>query len=125
MFDTKIKKKFRRRTFNPITSYFLLTLLVVILSGIFSLFNFQTTYNVIDSNKLEYVQVTSTIENLFSFDGLKYIVSNASKMFISFAPPVDSPIVASDTADFPAILAVSDCTFTPPIPAEFIDELKL
>jgi aminobenzoyl-glutamate transport protein len=86
MFEGKIKKKFRRRTFNPITAYFLLTLLVVVLSGIFSLFNFQTTYNVIDSAKLEYLQTTAVIENLFSFDGLKYIVSNASKMFISFAP---------------------------------------
>lgn len=86
MFDAKIKKKFRRRTFNPITAYFLLTIIVIILSGIFSLFNFQTTYSIVDSNKLEYIQVTSTIENLFSFDGLKYIVSNASRMFISFAP---------------------------------------
>ena len=86
MFEGKIKKRFRRRTFNPITSYVLLTLLIIVLSGIFSLFNFQTTYNIVDSNKLEYIQVTSTIENLFSFDGLKYIVSNASKMFISFAP---------------------------------------
>ena len=50
------------------------------------MFNFQTTYSIVDSNKLEYIQVTSTIENLFSFDGLKYIVSNASRMFISFAP---------------------------------------
>lgn len=86
MFDVKIKKKFKRRTFNPITAYVLLTLLVVVLSGIFSLFNFQTTYNAIDSTKLEYIQTTATIENLFSFDGLKYIVSNASKMFVSFAP---------------------------------------
>ena len=86
MFDVKIKKKFRRRTFNPITAYFLLTILVIVLSGVFSLFNFQTTYNIVDSNKLEYIQVTSTIENLFSFDGLKYIVSNAARMFISFAP---------------------------------------
>ena len=86
MFEEKKVKKFRRRTFNPITSYVLLTILVIILSGIFSLFNFQTTYNIVDSNKLEYVQITSTIENLFSWDGLKYIVSNASRTFISFAP---------------------------------------
>ncbi len=86
MFEGKKVKRFRRRTFNPITSYFLLTILVIVLSGIFSLFNFQTTYNIVDSNKLEYIQVTSTIENLFSFDGLKYIVSNASRTFISFAP---------------------------------------
>ena len=86
MFEGKVKRRFKRRTFNPITSYFLLTILIIVLSGIFSLFNFQTTYNVVDSNKLEYIQVTATIENLFSFDGLKYIVSNASRTFISFAP---------------------------------------
>jgi len=86
MFEGKIKRKFRRRTFNPITSYLLLTLGVIILSGILSLFNFQTTYNIVDNAKLEYVQVNATIENLFSFDGLKYIIGNSTKMFISFAP---------------------------------------
>ncbi len=86
MFEGKIKRKFRRRTFNPITSYLLLTVFVIVLSGILSLFNFQTTYNIVDNAKLEYVQVNATIENLFSFDGLKYIVGNATKMFISFAP---------------------------------------
>ena len=86
MFEGKIKRKFRRRTFSPITSYLLLTLGVIILSGILSLFNFSTTYNIVDNAKLEYIQVSATVENLFSFDGLKYIVSNASKMFISFAP---------------------------------------
>ena len=86
MFEGKIKKKFRRRTFNPITAYLLLTVFVIVLSGILSLFNFQTTYNIIDNTKLEYIQTTATIENMFSLDGLKYIVGNASKMFISFAP---------------------------------------
>ena len=86
MFEAKIKKKFRRRTINPVTAYLLLTVLVIVLSGIFSLFHFQTTYNVIDTANLEYNQVTVAVENLFSFDGLKYIVGNASKTFISFAP---------------------------------------
>ena len=86
MLDGSIKRKFKRRTFNPVTSYVLLTFLVIILSGILSLFHFQTTYNIIDSAKLEYVPVNVAVENLFSFDGLKYIVGNASKTFISFAP---------------------------------------
>ena len=87
MFDAKIKKRFfKKRTFNPVTSYLLLTFLVIVLSGIFSLFNVQTTYNVVDMGKLEYVQVTTAVENLFSFDGLKYIVGNTTKTFISFAP---------------------------------------
>ena len=55
MFEGTIKRKFRRRTFNPITAYLFLTVLVIVLSGILSLFNFQTTYNIVDSNKLEYI----------------------------------------------------------------------
>ena len=86
MLDGKLKKRFRIRTFNPVTSYVLLTFLVIILSGILSLTNFQTTYNIIDGAKLEYVPVNAMVENLFSFDGLKYIVGNAAKTFISFAP---------------------------------------
>ena len=84
--NNKLRKKFRRRTFNPVTSYVLLTFLVIILSGILSLFHFQTTYNIVDSAKLEYIQVNAAVDNLFSFHGLKDIVGNASKTFISFAP---------------------------------------
>ena len=86
MLGNNLKRKFRKKTFNPVTSYVLLTFLVIILSGIFSLFNLQTTYNVVNSAKLEFTSVNVAVENLFSFDGLKYIVGNASKTFISFAP---------------------------------------
>ncbi len=78
--------KLKKRSFQPVTTYIVLTLIVIILSGILSLFHFQTTYNVVDSTKVELVQVSSEVENLFSFDGLKYIVGNASKNFIAFAP---------------------------------------
>lgn len=80
-FKVKVKK-----TLNPVTSYMLLTLGVVIISGILSLFHFQTTYNIVDSAKMELVQITTNVYNLFSFDGLKYIVGSATKNFISFAP---------------------------------------
>lgn len=82
----KMKVKLKRRSFEPVTGYILLTILVVILSGILSLFNFGTTYNVLDSVKMEMVSLTAETFNLFSFDGLKYIVSNASRNFIVFAP---------------------------------------
>jgi len=82
----KLKLKLKKRYLNPVSTYLLLTLGVVVISGILSLFNFQTTYNVVDSAKVEITQVTSTVNNLFSFDGLKYIVGNATKNFISFAP---------------------------------------
>ena len=82
----KMLFKLKRKSFEPVTGYILLTLIVIVLSGIFSLFNFGTTYSVLDSVKMEKISLNATIFNLFSFDGLKYIVSNASKNFIVFAP---------------------------------------
>lgn len=86
MDKSKFKFKLKKRTFNPITTYLFLIISVIILSGILSLFNFQTTYNIVDSTKMELVPINATVENLFSFEGLKYIVGNATKIFISFAP---------------------------------------
>ena len=80
------KFKLKKRYFHPITSYLLLSLLIIVISGILSLFDFQTTYNVVDSATMKLEQVTATVVNLFSFDGLKSIVSNAAKNFIGFAP---------------------------------------
>lgn len=82
----KFKFKLKIGTLNPITTYLFLIISVIVFSGILSLFNFQTTYNVVDSAKMELVPVNATIDNLFSFEGLRYIVGNASKIFISFAP---------------------------------------
>ena len=86
--DKKLKSrlKLKKRNLNPVTSYIILTFIVVVFSGILSLFNFQTTYNVVDGAKVEMTQITTSIFNLFSFDGLKYIVGNATKNFIAFAP---------------------------------------
>ncbi len=90
----KLNLKAHKKAFHPVTTYLLLTVFILILSGILSLFNFQTTYSVVDSTKMELIQITTTVENLFSFEGLKYIVGNATKNFISFAP-VSMFLVAS------------------------------
>ena len=84
--NKKIGKKLQRRPMEPVTSYFILTILVIIISGILSIFKFQSTYNIVDASKVELIQNTAIVENLFSFDGLKYIVSNATRNFIVFAP---------------------------------------
>ena len=79
------KKKLKLKKFyiHPVTAFILLTLLVVVLSGIMSLIGVQATYSTISpSGNLESNVVM--VENLFSFDGLKYIISNATKNFISF-----------------------------------------
>ena len=82
----KKKLRLKKLKFHPITVYLLLILGTVILSAILSSLNFQTTYSTISATDLSTIQNTVMVENLFNFDGLKYIISNASKNFISFAP---------------------------------------
>ena len=82
----KRKLRLKRLKFHPITVYLFLILGTVILSFILHSFNFQTTYSTISATDLSTIQNTVMVENLFDFDGIKYIISNASKNIISFAP---------------------------------------
>ncbi len=82
----KGKLKLKKFYFHPITMFIVLTFFVVILSGILSFFQVQATYNTINMNTNELEPVLITIENLLSFDGLKFIISDSAKNFLSFAP---------------------------------------
>ena len=84
--NKKKKLKLRKARFHPIFIYLLLIFITIVLSRILSIIGFQTTYSTVSSIDLSIVQNTVMVENLFSFDGLKYIISNATKNFISFAP---------------------------------------
>ena len=84
--NKKKKLKLKKLKLHPISTYLILILLTIILSGVLSLLNFQTTYSTVSGIDLSIVQNTVRVENLVSFDGLKYIISNATKSFISFAP---------------------------------------
>ena len=85
MFEKK-KLRLKKFYFHPVTVFLVLIGLIIILSGILSLFQVQATYNVVNPNTLELEPTLVTIENLFSFDGIKFIISNAAKNFLSFAP---------------------------------------
>ena len=82
----KEKKRLKLKKFylHPVTAFILLTLLVMVLSGIFSLFGMQATYSTINPQTGALEKTLVVVENLFSFDGIKYIISNATKNFISF-----------------------------------------
>lgn len=82
----KEKKKLKLKKFylHPVTAFILLTLLVIVLSGLFSVFGLQATYNKLNTNTGELEKTLVTVENLLNYDGIKYIVSNATKNFISF-----------------------------------------
>ena len=82
------KKKLRLKKFyfHPVTVFLVLIFVTIILSGILSIFQIQATYNTVNPNTLELEPILVTVENLFSFDGIKFIISNAAKNFLSFAP---------------------------------------
>ena len=82
----KRKNIFKRIQFHPTMAYLLLIVVTIIVSFILSLFDFQSTYNVVNSNDLSLNQVTVVIKNVLSFSGLKEIISSAAVNFMSFAP---------------------------------------
>lgn len=84
--NDKRKLKLKKFYFHPITTFLTMTILVVVLSGIFSLFEMQATYNTVNIITKELEPTLITVENLFSFSGLRYIISSAMKNFLSFAP---------------------------------------
>ena len=69
------KKKLRLKKFyfHPVTVFLFLIFVTIILSGILSIFQIQATYNTVNPNTLELEPILVTVENLFSFDGIKVI----------------------------------------------------
>lgn len=84
--NNKRKLKLKKFYFHPITMFLFLILVVLISSSILSIFQAQATYNTVNVNTKELEPTLVTVENLLSFDGLKYIISNATKNFLSFGP---------------------------------------
>ena len=82
----KRKLRLKKFYFHPITMFLFITVLIVILSGILSLFQIQATYNTVNVNTKDLEPTLVTVENLMSFDGLKFMISNATKNFLSFGP---------------------------------------
>ena len=82
----KGKLRLKKFYFHPVTMYLALMFITIFLSWIFSLFEMQATYNTVNANTRELEPVLVAVENLLSFDGLKFIFSDAAKNFLSFAP---------------------------------------
>ena len=82
----KRKLKLKKFYFHPITMFLLLTLAIIVISPLLSWLQMQATYNTINANTNELEPTLVAVENMLSFDGMKFIISNATKNFISFAP---------------------------------------
>jgi aminobenzoyl-glutamate transport protein len=84
--NDKRKLKLKKFYFHPITVFIFLTFAVMILSGVLSLFETQATYNTVNANTNDLEPTLIAVENLMSYDGLKYLISNAVKNLLSFGP---------------------------------------
>ncbi len=84
--NDKKKLKLKKFYFHPITIFIFLTIVIILLSGILSAFEMQATYNTVNVNTNELEPTLIAVENLFSFSGLKFILSNALLNFLKFTP---------------------------------------
>lgn len=82
----KILKKIKKIKFHPIITYVFLSILIMIICFILNLFDFQSTYTVINSVSLSLEQISVSVRNVLNFNGIKEIISNATVNFISFSP---------------------------------------
>jgi len=82
----KKRIRFKRFSLHPITSFILMTLIVMIISAIMSSLELQSTYSRINSTTYDLEPVMVNVENMLSFTGMKYIASEALRNFIGFAP---------------------------------------
>ncbi len=86
--NTKKRMKLKKFSFHPITTFILMTFGVIFLSWLLSALQIQATYTVVRPENLELESVFVSVKNLLNYDGIKYIISNASSNFASFAPLV-------------------------------------
>lgn len=79
----KLKEKI---TLDPIMTFIILIIGVIVLSWILNLIEFNGTYNKINPNTGEYIQTTEVVESLISIEGIKYIFSSTVSNFAAFTP---------------------------------------
>lgn len=82
----KRRIRFKKMDLHPITSLILMTFLVMIISAIMSALGLQSTYSRINPITFDLEPIIVNVENMLSFNGIKYIVSESLRNFISFAP---------------------------------------
>ena len=80
------KLKLKKFYLHPNTTFLILTILVMTLSGIFSIFELQTKATTITPETGNTTLDLLVVKNMFSYNGLQYIISNSIKNFLQFTP---------------------------------------
>lgn len=78
--------KREKKYLSPILTFVILTFIVIIISGILSFFNVQAEYSTVNTVTNELTNNVVQVENLFSGEGFRYILTHAVSDFVSFAP---------------------------------------
>jgi len=80
------KKKLKLKKFHlhPVTTFILLTGITMLLSWILSIFQVQATYNRLNLTTYELEKTLVAVENLFNYNGIKSLISESAKNFVSF-----------------------------------------
>ena len=77
------KKKFR---LHPALVFLILTISIMIISSIGSIFNLEANYYVVNETTGDLTTQVVTINNLFNRTGLQYLISSMMSNFLEFAP---------------------------------------
>lgn len=81
-----INPKKLKRSSHPVMFFIYMILLVILISGIASVLNFQTTYDKLTTIAGEVDTATVGVNSLLSLDGLKFIITSAYNNLIEFVP---------------------------------------
>ena len=76
----------KKKKLSPIMTFILMTLIVIVISGILNMLNVQSEYSTINKATNDLANNVVEVKNLFSTSGIKYIVTNAVNNFVNFAP---------------------------------------
>lgn len=82
----KMNKLKEKMTLNPIMTFIIFIIIVIVLSWFLHLVGFEATYNKLNTSTGEYVQTTEVVESIISIEGIKYIFSTTVSNFAAFTP---------------------------------------
>lgn len=89
-----IKEKKMKRSSHPVMFFIYMSLLVVVISGVFSALNFQVTYDKLTTIAGEVETTTIAVNSLLSMDGLRFLITSAYDNLVKFIP-LGSLLIAS------------------------------
>ena len=81
-----MKAKIKRIKFHPAIVFFVLTIVIMIISSVGGILNIESSYYTVNTVTGDLESQVININNLFNRTGIQYLISNLLSNFINFAP---------------------------------------